>query len=35
MKQKSALEALKYIRDGMIVGLGGGSTVGYLVKYLR
>lgn len=34
MKQKCALEALKYIKDGMIVGLGGGSTVGYLIEYL-
>ena len=34
MKRKCALEALKYIQDGMIVGLGGGSTVAYLVEYL-
>lgn len=35
MKQRCALEALKYIKDGMIVGLGGGSTIGYLVEYLE
>ena len=34
MKRKCALEALKYIQDGMIIGLGGGSTVAYLVEYL-
>ena len=27
MKQLCAKEALKYINDGMCVGLGGGSTV--------
>lgn len=35
MKQRCALEALKYIKDGMVVGLGGGSTIGYLVEYLE
>lgn len=34
MKQLCAKEALKYIKDGMCVGLGGGSTVGYLAEYL-
>ena len=34
MKQLCAKEALKYINDGMCVGLGGGSTVGYLAEYL-
>ena len=34
MKQKCAKEALKYIKDGMCVGLGGGSTVGFLAEYL-
>ncbi len=34
MKQLCAKEALKYINDGMCVGLGGGSTVGFLAEYL-
>lgn len=34
MKQLCAKVALKYIKDGMCVGLGGGSTVGYLAEYL-
>lgn len=34
MKQLCAKEALQYIEDGMCVGLGGGSTVGYLAEYL-
>ena len=34
MKQSCAKEALKYIKDGMCIGLGGGSTVGYLAEYL-
>lgn len=34
MKQKCALAALKYIKDEMIIGLGGGSTVGYLVEMI-
>ena len=28
MKQLCAKEALKYIKDGMCIGLGGGSTIG-------
>ena len=34
MKQLCAKEALKYIKDGMCIGLGGGSTIGYLAEYL-
>lgn len=34
MKRKCAKEALKLISDGMIVGLGGGSTIAYLVEYI-
>ena len=34
MKQLCAKEALKYIKDGMYIGLGGGSTIGYLAEYL-
>ena len=35
MKRKCAKEALQFIRDGMIVGLGGGSTIGYLCEYIK
>lgn len=35
IKQKCAREALNYIKDGMIIGLGGGSTIGHLVKYIK
>ena len=34
MKRKSAKAALELIEDGMIVGLGGGETICYLVEYL-
>ncbi|MDU4659903.1 MAG: ribose 5-phosphate isomerase A, partial [Clostridium butyricum] len=27
MKKKCAMEALKYIKDKSIIGLGGGSTI--------
>lgn len=33
-KQKAARAALDYIKDGMIVGLGTGSTVSYLLDYI-
>lgn len=35
MKQRCAREALKLIKDGMIIGLGGGSTIAYLVDYVK
>lgn len=35
MKRKCAKEALNYIKEGMTVGLGGGSTVAYLAEYLK
>ena len=35
MKRKCAKEALKYIKDNMTVGLGGGSTIGYLISYIK
>ena len=35
MKQLCAKEALKYIKDGMCIGLGGGSTIGYLAEPKR
>lgn len=34
LKENCAKEALKYIADEMIVGLGGGSTIGYLIDYI-
>ena len=34
LKEKCALEALKYIKNHSIVGLGGGSTISYLVEFL-
>ena len=35
MKKQCAREALKLIADNMTVGLGGGSTIGYLIKYIK
>lgn len=35
MKKKCAMEALKYIKDKSIIGLGGGSTISYLVSYIK
>lgn len=35
MKKKCAKEALKYIKDNSIVGLGGGSTISHLVDYIK
>lgn len=34
VKEQCALEALKYIKDHSIIGLGGGSTISYLVQFL-
>ena len=34
IKMISAKLALPYIKDNMIVGLGGGTTMGYVVKLL-
>ncbi|WP_238883111.1 ribose-5-phosphate isomerase RpiA [Clostridium sp. YIM B02551] len=34
LKKESAKRALGYIKDGMIVGLGAGGSVAYLVDYL-
>lgn len=34
MKRKCAQEALSYIHDHSIIGLGGGQTIGYLIEYL-
>lgn len=35
MKRKCAKEALKYIKDKSIIGLGGGSTISHLVSYIK
>lgn len=34
MKKRCAKEALRYIEEGMTVGLGGGATIGFLAEYL-
>ncbi|RLF27915.1 MAG: ribose 5-phosphate isomerase A [Thermoplasmata archaeon] len=34
MKKKAAEKAVEYVEDGMIVGLGTGSTVAYTIKKL-
>lgn len=34
MKKQCAKEALKYIKDNTIIGLGGGSTISHLVEYI-
>lgn len=35
MKKRCAHEALKLIKDGMVVGLGGGTTISYLVEFIQ
>lgn len=35
MKKECAREALKYIKDNTIIGLGGGSTISYLVSFIK
>ncbi|MGG7143062.1 ribose 5-phosphate isomerase A [Clostridium nigeriense] len=35
MKKRCAKEALKYIKDNSIIGLGGGSTISHLVNYIK
>lgn len=35
MKQKCAKYAAKLIQDGMVVGLGAGSTIGYLIDFIK
>ncbi|MDP4145650.1 MAG: ribose-5-phosphate isomerase RpiA [Bacillota bacterium] len=34
IKQSCAREALKYIKENSIIGLGGGGTIAYLIEYL-
>jgi ribose 5-phosphate isomerase A len=35
VKQECAKAALKYIQSGMIIGLGGGSTISYLIDFIK
>ena len=35
MKRKCAKEVLNYIKDKSIIGLGGGTTISYLVSYIK
>ena len=35
LKKDCAKEALKYIKSNTIIGLGGGSTISYLIDYIR
>jgi ribose 5-phosphate isomerase A len=35
LKKACATEALKYIKNNTIIGLGGGSTISYLIDYIR
>lgn len=35
LKKNCAKEALKYIKNNSIIGLGGGSTISYLIEYIK
>ncbi len=35
IKKECAKEALKYIKNNTTIGLGGGSTIGYLIDYIQ
>jgi len=35
LKKNCAKEAMKYIEDGMIIGLGGGRSIAYLIDYIK
>lgn len=35
LKKQCAKEALKYIKTDTIIGLGGGSTISYLIGYIK
>jgi len=35
LKKICAKEAMKYIKNGMIVGLGGGRSIAYLIEYIK
>jgi ribose 5-phosphate isomerase A len=34
-KKEAAKEALKFVRPGMVVGFGAGSTMGHLINYIK
>ena len=33
-KERTAFAALTFIKDGMLIGLGGGTTIGTLAKFI-
>lgn len=35
LKKNCAKEAMKYIEEGMIIGLGGGRSIAYLIDYIK
>ena len=35
LKKNCAKEAMKYIKSGMIIGLGGGRSIAYLIEYIK
>ncbi|MFD1774289.1 ribose 5-phosphate isomerase A [Paenibacillus rhizophilus] len=35
VKKVCAREALKWIKSGTVIGLGGGSTISYLIQYIK
>ena len=35
LKKNCAIEAIKYIKSGMIIGLGGGRSIAYLIEHIK
>ena len=35
LKKNCAIEAIKYIKSGMIIGLGGGRSIAYLIELIK
>lgn len=35
LKKACAKAAMEYIANGMVIGLGGGSTIGYLIDFIK
>ncbi|MGG3624305.1 ribose 5-phosphate isomerase A [Bacillus gobiensis] len=35
VKQECAKAAMEYIQSGMVIGLGGGSTISYLIDFIK
>ena len=35
LKKNCAKEAIKYIKSGMIIGLGGGRSIAYLIEHIQ